>query len=236
MFSRNREPWSNVEDARLMQLVQMQEPLNWVRIAQRVGSRSPKQCRGRYHQYLKPTLNHDPITPEEGAQIEFLVVEIGKRWTEIARRLRGRSENAVKNWWNNSQSKRKRLNGRCTTHRIGPSDEYYSLSMSVQGQSLPLPRPNSMQSAIDYHTRWPDAPVRSPCSSESPDTEPCADCKTSPRRIPALRRRAVELRPGLPFPQQTTQLPTTPNSRVPHQQSSPTKDRDSRMNISSLLE
>lgn len=34
---------------------------------------------------------------------------MGKRWTEIARRLNGRSDNAVKNWWNGSMNRRRRL-------------------------------------------------------------------------------------------------------------------------------
>jgi hypothetical protein len=53
MASHRRGPWSQVEDAYLVQLVHAQGALNWVRIAQLIGSRSPKQCRERYHQNLK---------------------------------------------------------------------------------------------------------------------------------------------------------------------------------------
>ena len=109
MATHKRGPWSQGEDGYLLQLVQTQGAHNWVRISQMIGTRTPKQCRERFHQNLKPSLNHDPITPEEGAMIERLVREMGKRWAEIARRLRGRSDNAVKNWWNGGMNRRRRI-------------------------------------------------------------------------------------------------------------------------------
>lgn len=107
-----RGPWSQSEDQYLLQLVQTHGAHNWVRISELIQFRSPKQCRERYHQNLKPSLNLSPISPEEGALIERMVNEMGKRWAEIARRLQGRSDNAVKNWWNGGMNRRKRLEGR----------------------------------------------------------------------------------------------------------------------------
>ncbi|KAI8627774.1 Homeodomain-like protein [Xylariaceae sp. FL1651] len=109
MSSQRRGPWSQREDELLMRLVQQQGPLNWVKISQLLHSRTPKQCRERYHQNLKPSLNHEPISTEEGQLIEKLVQQLGKRWAEIARRLNNRSDNAVKNWWNGSMNRRKRM-------------------------------------------------------------------------------------------------------------------------------
>ncbi|KAL1971771.1 hypothetical protein VTN31DRAFT_1859 [Thermomyces dupontii] len=103
-----RGPWVPEEDQALLQLVREQGPNNWVRISQHMHYRSPKQCRERFHQNLKPTLSHAPINPEEGMMIERLVNEIGKRWAEIARRLGNRSDNAVKNWWNGTMNRKRR--------------------------------------------------------------------------------------------------------------------------------
>lgn len=106
--SHRRGPWVPEEDQTLLQLVHTQGPNNWVRISQQMHFRSPKQCRERFHQNLKPTLNHEPISADEGLMIERMVNEMGKRWAEIARRLGNRSDNAVKNWWNGSMNRKRR--------------------------------------------------------------------------------------------------------------------------------
>jgi hypothetical protein len=103
-----RGPWSPEEDRKLLEAIQLYGPSNWVRISQSLGSRTPKQCRERYHQNLKPSLNRNPITAEEGQLIEELVAKYGKRWAEIARHLNGRSDNAIKNWWNGGANRRRR--------------------------------------------------------------------------------------------------------------------------------
>ncbi|KAF2502487.1 hypothetical protein BU16DRAFT_449227 [Lophium mytilinum] len=136
MVNHRRGPWSQHEDAWLVSLVHRNGPHNWVRISQEIQTRSPKQCRERFHQNLKPTLNHEPISPEEGELIERLVQEMGKRWAEIARRLKGRSDNAVKNWWNGGQNRRKRNpdrldDGAQGSQSVQSSYSYHPLSRSM---------------------------------------------------------------------------------------------------------
>ena len=104
-----RGAWSEDEDALLLNIVRSQASTNWVKVSEFVHTRSPKQCRERYLQNLNPELCHDPITPEEGKVIEDLMAQMGKRWTEIAQRLSGRSSNAVKNWVNSQNHRRRRL-------------------------------------------------------------------------------------------------------------------------------
>lgn len=213
MTSHRRGPWSTTEDAFLIQMVQSHGPLNWVRISQTIGSRTPKQCRERYHQNLKPSLNHKPITPEEGLQIEFLVHEMGKRWAEIARQLHGRSDNAVKNWWNESQNRRKRLDRRrAVAHSpAAPSHVYAQAQARSQtffedrcphAAPLPMARPGGLSRACSTacprspaadspvlyqpNIPWGEVALPSPCSSEPAESDVGSNYTTSPAGNPRV--------------------------------------------------
>lgn len=149
--SSRRGPWLPEEDATLLHLVSTQGPNNWVRISQHMQHRSPKQCRERYHQNLKPSLNHEPISAQEGEAIEQLVHDMGKRWAEIARRLGNRSDNAVKNWWNGSMNRRKR-----TTVQQGSG----SRTVGYRTQPIPASGSSPLLRQRSYYNdepavRWP---------------------------------------------------------------------------------
>lgn len=180
-----RGPWSQSEDAYLLQLVQSQGAHNWVRISQLIDSRSPKQCRERFHQNLKPSLNLEPISAEEGVLIERMVAEMGKRWAEIARRLHGRSDNAVKNWWNGGMNRRRRLDSRVqqpARHRQHEPTVYAHEQTTYRSQAYDAPSyasnapfmsrsttqtsgsyaPAPLDLAAYHHRRTMEAPLPSP--------------------------------------------------------------------------
>ena len=80
--------------------------------AKQLGSgRTGKQCRERWLNHLRPDLNKGPWTAEEDAALVEAHRAVGNRWSEIARRLPGRPENAIKNRWNSTVRARGRRSG-----------------------------------------------------------------------------------------------------------------------------
>jgi len=172
-----RGPWGPREDERLVALIQYKGAHHWVEIARELGSRSAKQCRERWHNHLDPTLLRTTISAEEGRLIQELVDRIGTHWAEIARRLPGRSDNTIKNWYNGSVNRRKRSTGdRSSATSLKSSDD--------QSLSTDEPQTPPMSSTIST-LNIPIPPQASPHSMFVPLPSPSV--RMEQRMSPAMR-------------------------------------------------
>ena len=103
-----RHNFTKAEDSRLLKLVE-EFGRDWVTVSSHLKTRTPRQCRDRFRNYLDPSLDHREWSEEEDALLEEQVGLYGRRWSVIARVFKNRSEANVKNRWTALQNKRQRV-------------------------------------------------------------------------------------------------------------------------------
>ncbi|KAJ7951533.1 MYB transcription factor [Quillaja saponaria] len=91
----NRGAWTAIEDKLLTDYVKTHG-------LKRCG----KSCRLRWLNYLRPDIKRGNITHDEDELIIRLHNLLGNRWSLIAGRLPGRTDNEIKNHWNTNLGKR----------------------------------------------------------------------------------------------------------------------------------
>ncbi|CAH9126297.1 unnamed protein product [Cuscuta epithymum] len=105
----NKGAWTKEEDQRLISYIRAHGEGCWRSLPKAAGLlRCGKSCRLRWINYLRPDLKRGNFTEEEDELIIKLHSLLGNKWSLIAARLPGRTDNEIKNYWN-THIKRKLL-------------------------------------------------------------------------------------------------------------------------------
>ncbi|XP_057962498.1 transcription repressor MYB6-like [Malania oleifera] len=103
----NKGAWSKQEDQKLIHYIQTHGEGCWRTLPQAAGLlRCGKSCRLRWINYLRPDLKRGNFAEDEEDLIIKLHALLGNRWSLIAGRLPGRTDNEVKNYWNSHLRKK----------------------------------------------------------------------------------------------------------------------------------
>ncbi|XP_051031337.1 transcriptional activator Myb [Phodopus roborovskii] len=94
--------WTREEDEKLKKLVEQNGTDDWKVIANYLPSRTDVQCQHRWQKVLNPELIKGPWTKEEDQRVIELVQKYGpKRWSVIAKHLKGRIGKQCRERWHN---------------------------------------------------------------------------------------------------------------------------------------
>nr|QSD99742.1 MYB family transcription factor [Melilotus albus] len=102
-----RGPWTQEEDQKLIDYIHKHGYGNWRLLPKNAGlQRCGKSCRLRWTNYLRPDIKRGQFSFEEEETIIQLHSILGNKWSSIASRLPGRTDNEIKNYWNTHIRKR----------------------------------------------------------------------------------------------------------------------------------
>ncbi|XP_008446326.2 transcription factor MYB124 isoform X1 [Cucumis melo] len=89
--------WTQQEDDILREQINQHGTENWAIIASKFKDKTTRQCRRRWYTYLNSDFKKGGWSPEEDLLLCEAQKIFGNRWTEIAKVVSGRTDNAVKN-------------------------------------------------------------------------------------------------------------------------------------------
>ncbi|KAJ8493199.1 hypothetical protein OPV22_014920 [Ensete ventricosum] len=104
--------WSPEEDEKLLNHITKYGHGCWSSVPKLAGlQRCGKSCRLRWINYLRPDLKRGTFSQQEEDLIVELHAVLGNRWSRIASRLPGRTDNEIKNFWNSCVKKKLKQSG-----------------------------------------------------------------------------------------------------------------------------
>ncbi|KAJ8464812.1 hypothetical protein OPV22_027364 [Ensete ventricosum] len=138
-------PWTEQEDLQLVCFVGLFGDRRWDCLAKVSGlNRTGKSCRLRWVNYLHPGLKRGRMSPQEERLVLDLHSRWGNRWSRIARRLPGRTDNEIKNYWRTHMRKKAQEHKK----KVSPSS---SSSSSLTDNFAADSQPPSEVAAVNAH-------------------------------------------------------------------------------------
>ncbi|CAN8299473.1 unnamed protein product [Cochlearia groenlandica] len=129
--------WSPEEDSKLMQYMISNGQGCWSDVAKNAGlQRCGKSCRLRWINYLRPDLKRGAFSPQEEELIIRFHSILGNRWSQIAARLPGRTDNEIKNFWNSTIKKRLKKLSSDTSNLLNNASSSSSPNTSHDSSSI----------------------------------------------------------------------------------------------------
>ncbi|EAR91055.3 Myb-like DNA-binding domain protein (macronuclear) [Tetrahymena thermophila SB210] len=161
-------PWTEEEDQKLKEIIQKKgtNSNKWNEIAKDLYNssasktfRKGKQCRERWNNHLDPDMKRGQWTDEEDLHLLQLSYENGSKWSYIAKQLKERTENAVKNRYKSLLRKEEKENkvqsqqslislSQCSLEIISSSSSTQIILTPTFAQSMKSPPTSPEQNKI----------------------------------------------------------------------------------------
>ncbi|CAA2997571.1 myb-related 308-like [Olea europaea subsp. europaea] len=182
----NKGAWTKEEDDRLIAYIRAHGEGCWRSLPKAAGLlRCGKSCRLRWINYLRPDLKRGNFAEEEDELIIKLHGLLGNKWSLIAGRLPGRTDNEIKNYWN-THIRRKLLSRGIdpTTHRPinEPASAGEVTTISFAGSTTKEESDKFITAGINLNIKEESSPV----------FERCPDLNLELRISPPYQQQAQE--------------------------------------------